>query len=182
MTDLQSLKMEALDCRHYIERVLSLFADFQEYVEEMIPTVQCRPPSANLPSRYERFRLSFQEYENIFLEWHEGDQIINPGIAQFVDHAVEFRGAPREFEAALLIATKKFQHLISRKERDLRELHDKIEALTSEAEADKVAAIAPSITERIRGMDDVAERGYKWLGRIKDLLPWARMLIESLKN
>ncbi len=183
MTDVRSLKMQAVDCRHYIERLLSLFADFQAYAEEIIPIAQGHPPGPNLLGHYEKFRLSFQEYKNIFLECDdEGDRIINPGIAQIFYHADELRDRPEEFEVALLLATRKFQHLISNEERQLRELHDKIEVLSSEAEADKVAAIDTSVVERLRGMDDVAERGYTWLGRIKDLLPWAQLVIGHLRN
>jgi hypothetical protein len=182
LTDLQSLKLQGLGCRHYTEHLLSLFADFQAYVEQLEPQISSGVPGPQIEESYEKFRLSFQENEAAFLEWDDGDRVINPAVAQFLNRVDGFRGKPKAFNLTLSLASTKFQHLIMKQERELHELHDKIELLSTEAEADKVTAIRPSIIDRIRGLDDVSDRGYKWLERAIALLPKALSFIEHHRN
>lgn len=181
---LQSVKLEALEERQYLERLLVIYQSFQDYIQALIPLVkgEC-PPSSEFAIIHERLRLKFKEYENLFLEWNEGDQTVYTPIALLLFKPEKFYNNERGFELALPLATTKFQDIIEKRMRSLREAHERITLLESEAKAEEITHIPKkSLMATIKEADQLAEIASKWGGQVIRFAPWALELLNNLHH
>ena len=78
---IQTLKREALEERQYLERLLTVYDAFQNYVEALKSSINGEVTGDELLVVSERFRLKFAEYENLFYEWEDGEQHLNAGLS-----------------------------------------------------------------------------------------------------
>src|SRR5439155_1164706 len=113
------------------------------------------------------------------------EQVLDPPVFSLVERPGLDVVNPIIFEHYLLRATEKFEHLIRKKKRALEELHERIALLTSESEARAVTGIeeAPApdpVTEKVEYVDEVAEIGIRWAGRVLRFDPWARGITSRL--
>jgi hypothetical protein len=127
--ELAALKREALEQKHLLEHYFKIYAAFQDYVEKLTPYVLGESPNPEMLVASERFRLLFAEHAPAFLEWHDGLQLINEGVATFLGSPDCFENNPAAFRLALSMATTKFEILSMIAARDLRELHEHIAAV-----------------------------------------------------
>jgi hypothetical protein len=129
---------------------------------------------------FERFRLLLAEHQSAFLEWHDGDQIINDGVAAFLESPVQFENNPESFRLMLTLATTKFEILSKLAARDLRELHEHIVALEGQEKAEKVTGVPVSALKKLADLDTAMEIGRKWLGRVVQYTPWVYEIAKRL--
>jgi len=108
---LQGLKRMALDQKHLLERYVDLYDAFQKYVESLTPFVNGKSAETAMLVTMERFRLLFAEYEGVFLEWEDGVQLVNTGVAAFLDDPDQFRNDQAKFRLMLTLATTKFEDI-----------------------------------------------------------------------
>jgi hypothetical protein len=174
------LKTEALDERQYLDRLLNLYFAFQEYVEALKPLVRGESVEPDLLAAVERFRLKYQEYDNLFYEWHEGEQTLNAGIAAFVRYPYEFRNNEHDFEIMLMLATEKFQHILEQRALKIKEVHEHIALQEGQAKAEEITHVPKSAVEKIKAADSLADIAFKWGGRALVFAPWAVKIVESL--
>ncbi len=177
--DTLALKRRALQQRHALQHYFAIYDLFQQYVETLKPYVNGAEPDISLASAAERFRLAFSEHESLFLEWHEGDRVINTGVAAFLDPD-KFRKNEAAFQVMLLLATTKFEDILKKTGRDLKELHEEIALVEGASKAEEVTHVPASALTKIKEADAVAEIGSKWLGRIVKFAPWAYEIIKSI--
>jgi hypothetical protein len=169
---LAALKREALEEKHLLEHYFTIYAAFQDYVDKLTPYVLGKPPNPEMLVAYERFRLLFAEHESAFLEWHDGLQLINDGVATFLGNLDCFENNPAGFRLALSMATTKFEILSKTAARDLRELHEHIALLEGQEKAEKVTGVPVSALKKLEDLDTAMEIGRKWLGRAVQYTPW----------
>jgi hypothetical protein len=175
--DLQNIKLHALEQKHDLERLADLYLNFQRYIESLKQLVGSAESNANFFVAHEEMRLCFADHEYRFYEWHEGEQLVNSSIYSLIFEPVRFQNNPLEFRDTLVLATKKFEYLIRRKERELRELDDKIRLVVGEKEAHSLTGVekqpvGTSEVETVRRTDEIAEVGLKWGGRIFTFTSW----------
>ncbi len=178
--DIRALKREALDQKQYLERLLVIYDAFQNYVENLKPLVRGEWPIAEYIQAHERFRLKFLEYETLFLEWHEGDQLVNEGIAALLYRPDEFRGNEDYFRMMLMVATAKFQDILEKAGRSLRETHEKIALEEGQSKAEEITRVPVSALTKLKDADAVAEIATKWLGRAVKFAPWVYEIVKGL--
>ncbi len=80
----------------------------------------------------------------------------------------------------LMRAAAKFQDILEKATRELRELHEQIALEEGQSRAEQVTQVPASALEKLKGADMVAEIAMKWLGRVIKFLPWATEIIENL--
>jgi hypothetical protein len=180
MMQLAALKRNALEQKHLLEHYFTIYDAFQDYVDKLTPYVLGKPPNPEMAIAFERFRLYFSEHEHAFLEWHEGEQVINEGIAAFLNSAHEFENNPEAFRLALTMATTKFEILSKMAARDLRELHEHIAALEGQDKAEKVTGVPVSALKKLADLDTALEIGHKWLGRAVQYAPWVYEIVKRI--
>lgn len=185
MHDVRNLKIEALHERQDLDRLVGLYEDFQGYIEKLARAIQGTMPEGELIAANETVRLRFRDEEHRFLEWSEGEQILNTAIFTLIEEPDAFARDLQGFQNYLLLATKKFEHLIRKKERRLKELHEEISLLTNEKEAREITWVEKpngdeSLPEKVKAADEVAEIGLKWAGRLVQFVPWARTVLKLL--
>jgi hypothetical protein len=151
----------------------------QKYVEALTPFVTGAEPDVSLVAAQERFRLAFLEYEGRFLEWHEGHEVINEGVAAFLDPD-HFRRDENLFRMMLLLATRKFKDILKKATRDLTEMHEEIALVEGESKAEEITHVPSSAVAKIKEADAVVEIGRKWLGRVVKFAPWAYEVIKTI--
>lgn len=180
----QTLKLETLDERQGLERLLVIYQSFQDYIQALTPIVKGEwPPSNEFLTAQEKFRLKFEEYEGLFFEWHEGVQEVNDAIAALLRRPEIFHNDTQGFELALPLATAKFQDILEKQARTLRELHEKIALLEGETKAEEITHIPKkSIMATIKDADQLAEIASKWGGKAIKFAPWAIELIKNLHH
>ena len=178
--DILALKRKALHQRHYLQRLFAIYDAFQNYIEALKPFVNGADPDQSLVAAYERFRLAYTEYESQFLEWHDGNQVVNEGVGTFLDPD-NFRKKKESFEMTLLLATTKFEDILKKAARDLREMHEEIALVEGESKAEEITHVPPSVLSKVKDADAVAEIGSKWLGRIVRFAPWAYEIIKNVR-
>ena len=189
MDEVKTRKLEALQQRQYIDRLVELYKEFQDYIEGLArdlnePDAVTQQDLETLVRRQESLRLHLDEKENLFLEWHEGDQVLNPHIFSLVREPGAYRHDRNGFRCAVLFATQKFEHLIRKEERSLRELHEQIALLTSEEEAHAVTTLEPrsrlqSAANKMVNADQIIDKGLKWGGHLLKFGLWAKGLFEA---
>src|SRR5258708_2669417 len=118
--DTLALKRKALHQRQLLQHYFAIYDAFQKYVEALTPFVKDGEPDNDLVAAEERFRLAFVEHESSFLEWRDGYEVINDGIAAFLDPE-HFRKDEELFRMMLLLATTKFEDILKKAARDLPE-------------------------------------------------------------
>jgi len=177
----QTLKLEALGERQRLERLLVIYQAFQDYIQALTPIVKGEwPPSNEFLTVQEKFRLKFEEYKSLFYEWHEGYEEVNDAIGALLYRPEIFHNDSLGFELALPLATAKFQDILEKQARTLRELHEKIALLEGETRAEEITHIPKkSMLATIKDADQLAEIASKWGGKAIKFAPWA---IEILKN
>lgn len=126
MDEVQGFKLHALEEQQDLARLVSLYEDFQEYAESLAKVIRSEAPAESLKAIWLKTRHEFDDEEPRFLEWQDGEQILNSAIYSLVRNPQHFIDAPDDLRNTLLAATVKFQHLIATQERTLRELHEKI--------------------------------------------------------
>jgi len=176
---LQALKRMALDQKHLLERYVDLYDSFQKYVESLTPYLNGKSAETEMLVAMERFRLLFAEYEAVFLEWEDGMQVVNRGIAAFLEGPDEFRNNEAGFRLMLTLATTKFEDILKKAGRDLRELHERVALEEGQSKAEEVTHVSSSALAKVKDADVVAEIATKWLGRAVKFAPW---VYEVLKN
>jgi len=173
-----NLKRQALDQKHILEQYFTLYAAFQEFVDKLTPYVQGQPASTEMFAAAERFRLLFSEHESAFLEWQEGHQVINGGIAAFLNEPDQFENNPEAFRLMLMIAMTKFKVLTETAARDLRQLHEHLAAIEGQDKAETVTGVPASALKKIQDTDTALEIGRKWLGRAIQYAPWVHEILK----
>src|SRR6266852_1727851 len=176
---LAALKRQALDQKHLLQRYLAIYDAFQKFVETLTPLVRGKTVDQPALMAAERFRLLFAEYEPAFCEWHDGDKLVNAAIATFLYHPNEFRDNEEQFRTTLLLATAKFEDLLSKAGRDLKEVHEQIALEENQSKAEAITKVPSSALSKLKDTDVVAEIATKWLGRAVQFAPW---VYEVLKN
>lgn len=177
--EILTLKREALHRKQRLEHYFFIYDTFQKYVELLTPLVTGSEPDVALVAAQERFRLAFSEYERIFVEWHEGNELINAGVAAFLDPG-HFQRNERLFRAMLTLATTKFEDILRKAARDLKETHEEIALLEGQVKAEEITQVPESALKKIKEVDVVAEIGIKWLGRAIKFAPWVYEIITKL--
>lgn len=185
--DQQNLKMRALEERQDFERLVDLYQSFQTYIEQLAEAIRSGTPSNELVSRQQALCLELRDEEHRFHEWHDGELQLNPAIFSLVEEPDEYLTSPAVLQASLLLATAKFEYLIRKKERSLRELHEKIALMTTEGEARNVTSMEPSsssgsVVGKVKGADAVAEIGLKWAGRGLMFMSWAENILRTISK
>ncbi len=179
--EIQDLRRQALGARHYLERLLVVYEAFQSYVEALKSVVIGDTPNPELILQTrERFRLKFEEYQNLFLEWDEGEQNLNAGVAAFLDYPMEFRNNEAAFRTMLMAATEKFRDILEKAARTIRELHEQIALQDGEAKAEEITHVPASALTRLKNADTVVEILSKWAGKAIRFAPWAYEVIRTL--
>jgi hypothetical protein len=180
---LQTLKLEALGERHRLERLLVIYQSFQDYIQALTPIVKGEwPPSNEFYVAQQKFRLKFVEYESLFYELN-GFQHLNEDVGALLNRPEDFRNNDRGFELALPLATAKFQDILEKQARTLRELHEKIALLEGETKAEEITHIPKkSIMATIKDADQLAEIASKWGGKVIRFAPWAIEIIRTLHH
>ena len=179
---LQALKIQALEQKHLLERLLTIYNSFQQYVESLTPFVNGEPAQNEMLVAGEKFRLAFTEYESAFYEWHDGDQVINAGVAAFLNHPDEFRNNEEAFRLKLTLATTKFEDLLKKEGRNLRELHERIALDEGQSKAEEVTHVPSSALSKLKDADTVAEIATKWLGKAVKFAPWVYEVLKNLRG
>jgi len=177
---LEALKRDALEQKHLLEHYFTIYDAFQDYVDKLTPYVLGKPASPEMLVSFERFRLLFTEHESAFLEWHDGNQLINGGIAVFLESPDALENNPDAFRLALSMATTKFEILSKMAARDLRELHEHIAALEGQEKAEKVTGVPVSALKKLADLDTALEIGHKWLGRAVQYAPWVYEIVKNI--
>jgi hypothetical protein len=176
--DVLTLKREALDQRQLLQRYSAIYEAFQKYVECLTPVVcGAQPDPALLVSTAEKFRLLYLEYETQFCEWENGNEIINKGVAAFLNPDFLRK---EEFRMMLLLATAKFEDLLGKAGRNLKELHEEIALVEGQDRAEEVTRVPSSALRKLKNVDAVAEILSKWLGRAVRFTPWAIDLLSRM--
>ena len=188
--EIKELKLRALRERQDLDRLVKLYELFQAYIEQFAVILRNRDPETQALetclATQESLRLELRDQEYRFVEWHDGDQVLNPAIFSLLDEPGSYLRNLNAFKTDILLATKKFEHLIQKKRRSLEELHEELTLLTSEAEAramttlDRPSGFEPT-TARVKKADEVAEIGFKWAGRLILFAPWAEKLLHLFK-
>jgi hypothetical protein len=177
---LAALNRDALEQKHLLEHYFTIYDAFQDYVDKLTPYVLGKTASREMLVAFERFRLLFAEHESAFLEWHDGTQVINEGIAVFRGSPDAFQNDPEGFRLALTMATTKFEILSKMAARDLRELHEHIVALEGQEKAEEVTGVPVSALKKLADLDAAVEIGHKWLGRAVQYAPWVYEIVKRL--
>ncbi len=177
---LEALKRDALEQKHLLEHYFTIYDAFQDYVDKLTPYVLGKSATREMLVSFERFRLLLAEHESAFLEWHEGYQIINEGIAVFLGSPDAFENNPEAFRLALSMAATKFEILSKTAARDLRELHEHIAALEGQDKAEKVTGVPVSALKKLADLDTALEIGHKWLGRAVQYAPWVYEIVKRI--
>lgn len=179
--DVMPLKLEALEHRQDLDHLLDLYGQFQRYVELLTPVVRGEKPSAEFPTVHGKLQLALRDEEGRFLEWADGNQVLNPDVYGLVDDNDSLRD-PTTFANAVAGATTKFEHLIRESERSLRQLHEKIALIEGETQAQQVTTLESrsELQERLSKVDAAAEAGLKWGARIYKFGSWAVGIAKSL--
>jgi hypothetical protein len=180
--EILALKRQALDQKQYLERLLAMYEAFQTYVQALKPVVLAEQPGLEVLQSYERFRLKFEEYETLFFEWHEGEQLINEAVAIFLRHPEEFRANEEHFRVVLMLATTKFQDILEKAGRKLKELHEQIALEEGQSKAEQVTHVPSSALTKLKDADMVAEIATKWAGKAIRFIPWAIEIIKGLHS
>jgi hypothetical protein len=187
--EVKTRKLEALQQKQYIDRLVALYEEFQTYIEGLVSALNCpdrltEQDYETLVRRQEALRLHLDEKENLFLEWHDGEQVLNPHIFSLVREPDTYRHDRNAFRCSVLLATEKFEYLIRKQERSLRELHEQIALLTSEGEAQAVTTLEPrsrlqSTASKMGDVDQIIDKGLKWGGHLVKFGLWAKGLFEA---
>jgi hypothetical protein len=181
----ERLKLEALEERQYLERLLVIYQSFQDYIQALTTVVKGEPPSHEFVIVREKFRLKFAEYEKLFCEWNYADgvqQVYEP-IRALLYEPETFSNNDRGFGLALPLATTKFQDILEKRNRALREVHERIALLEGEAIAEKITHLpSKSIMATIKDADQLAEIASKWAGKAIKFAPWALELLKNLHH
>jgi hypothetical protein len=175
-----ALKRRALQQRQLLQRYFAIYDAFQKYAEALGPFVKDGEVDKDLVVAEERFRLAFSEYESSFFEWHDGNQIINEGVAAFLGDPEPFRKDEGLFRMMLLLATTKFEDILRKAARDLTEIHEEIALVEGESKAEEITHVPSSALTKMKEVDAVAEIGSKWLGRIIRFAPWAYGILKNI--
>jgi len=189
MDEVRSRKLEALQLKQYIDRLVTLYKEFQTYVEGLARALYeqdevTRQDLEALVRQQEQLRLHLDDNENLFLEWNEGDQILNPHIFSLVREPDLYRHDRNGFRGAVLLATEKFEYLIRKQETSLRELHDQLALLTSEEVATATTSLETksrlsSTADSMAKADQIIDKGIKWGGHVIQFGLWARDLFQT---
>lgn len=189
MDEIKTRKLAALQQKQYIDRLVALYEEFQTYIEGLAralygPDQLTEHELENLVRRQEALRLHLDEKENLFLEWQEGEQVLNHHIFSLVRDPDTYRHDRNAFRGSVLLATEKFAYLIREQERSLRELHEQIALLTSEGEAQAVTTLEPqprlqSTASRMADADQIIDTGLKWGGHLVKFGLWAKGVLEA---
>lgn len=183
-------KLTALRERQDLDRLVKLYELFQSYIEQFAAILPNSAPETQALETFlatkESLRLELRDQEYRFVEWHEGDQVLNPAIFSLVEQPHNYSRNVNAFKTDILLAARKFEHLIRKKKRALEELHEELTVLTSENEARAVTTLdRPSgsepTTTKIKHADGVAEIGFKWAGRVIQFAAWAEKILHLLK-
>ena len=177
---LETLKRDALDQKHLLEHYFTIYDAFQGYVDKLTPYVLGKPPTTEIAVAFERFRLYFSEHEGTFLEWQDGHQIINEGIAPFLEGPHVFENNPEYFRLSLSMAATKFEVLSKMAARDLREAHEHIALAEGQEKAERVTGVPTSALKTIADLDTALEIGKKWLGRAIQYGPWVSEIAKRI--
>jgi hypothetical protein len=188
--EITELKLSALRERQDLDRLVSLYELFQTYVEQFAAILRNGDREGQVleacVATRESLKLELRDQESRFVEWHDGDQILNPAIFSLLDEPGSYLRNHNAFKTDILLATTKFQHLIQKKRRSLEEVHEQLSLLTSETDAravttlDGLSGFEPTTT-KIKKADEVAEIGFKWAGRLILFAPWAEKLLHLFK-
>ena len=155
----ETLKLNAVRQKHLLEHYFSIYAAFQDYVNKLTPYSLGGPAEPELLVTFERFRLLFLEHERDFVEWKEGYEVINDGVAAFVAGPDSFENNPAALQVSLMMATTKFEILSKNTARDLRELHEQIVVLEGQEKAEKVTGVPVSALKKLQDLDTTLEIG-----------------------
>ena len=187
MDEIRALKLNALEERQDLARLVSLYESFQAYTEALAKVIRQEATPESLKAIYLEVRHEFDDEEPRFLEWNEGEQVLNSAIYSLVRNPRLFIDSPGDLRDTLLAATVKFQHLIAKQERNLRELHERIALITSEAEAYGLTKVEsregeqPGLAEKAQQADTIGEIGIKWAGKLLRFGSWAEGILSGLK-
>lgn len=179
---IQTLKREALEERQYLERLLTVYDAFQNYVEALKSSINGEVTGDELLVVSERFRLKFAEYENLFYEWEDGEQHLNDGLSAFIRFPDNLLNADDSFRVALLLATEKFRDILEKRGRSLREIHERIVLEEGQSKAEEVTHVPSSALAKLKNADSVAEILSKWGGRAVAFGTWAHEIIKNLHH
>jgi hypothetical protein len=179
---IQTLKREALEERQYLERLLTVYDAFQNYVEALKSSINGEVTGDELLVVSERFRLKFAEYENLFYEWEDGEQHLNAGLSAFTRLPDNLLNADDSFRVALLLATEKFRDILEKRGRSLREIHERIVLEEGQSKAEEVTHVPSSALAKLKNADSVAEILSKWGGRAVAFGTWAHEIIKNLHH
>lgn len=187
--EITELKLTALRVRQDLDRRVKLYELFQSYIEQFAAILRTSDPETHAletcVATQESLRLELRDQEYRFVEWHEGDQVLNPAIFSLVEQPDNYLRNHNAFKTDILLAARKFEHLIHKKKRSLEELHEELTVLTSETEARAVTTLdrpsGPEPTTRIKQADELAEIGFKWAGRLIQFAPWAEKIFHLFK-
>src|SRR5258708_3024729 len=136
MGQLQILKIDALEERQDLDGLVALYLEFQAYIEKLAEAFHGGGNRSDLAAAHEALRLHLRDEENRFLEWSDGERVLNRPIFSLLEDP-----DPGTFERDLMLATQKFEYMIRKKERSLRELHERIAVLTSDQDAQAVTHV-----------------------------------------
>jgi hypothetical protein len=180
--EVMALKLDALEHRQDLDQLVDLYAQFQRYVELLIPIVRGETPPPELEATHTRLQLALRDEEGRFLEWRDGTQLLNPHIYGLVDDAHDVVRDAASFARTVAAATAKFEHLIRQSERSLRQLHDKISLVEGETQAQEVTALETKseLQARLTKADVAAELGLKWGRRVYEFSSWAVAIAKNL--
>ncbi len=136
-------------------------------------------------------RLRWDDEQVRFLEWESGQEILNPDVSGLISEPARYVEDANMFADVLTAAVAKFQYLISKQERELKHLHEKIALLAGEAEAEAITTLdrpAPSssdkssLADRVKRADDLGNFALKWGGKAIQFGTWTAQILQHLKH
>jgi hypothetical protein len=179
-------KQEALGLKQDLAHLVEFYEEFQRYVEELADVVAGQ---SHVTEALERRQRSLQlalrdEHEHRFREWHNGEELLTGSVVRLIESPV---ADAEVFKKDLEGAVSKFEHLIRRGERELRNIHERIALLEGEDVAKSITTLEPvvalssepSLGARLEQADRIADAGVKWGGRIVKFFPWAYLILKS---
>jgi hypothetical protein len=145
--NITALKLEALDQRRSLERLIALYEGFQNYIENLERYLKREISDdvfLRVQSAYE-LRLDADSYR--FREWSDGEEVFNRAIFTLVRR-------PEYYSRELLIlATVKFEHLLEEARSQLEEIHS----------ADSSSPVSASRARMVHGREFQARAVYRRL-------------------
>lgn len=184
MDEVTSRKLRALQEKQDLDHLVELYTQFQSYIEELASCLKNEKLTPELAKRQEAIRLHLDDNQGRFLEWHEGEQLLNRPIFSLTRDPDRYGYDPNSFQHDVLLAAEKFGYLIRKREESLRELHGEIALLTSEEEAHNVTNLGSSsrlasAADTMARADEIMDKGLKWGGHLVRFGLWAKELLQA---